>query len=254
MAITEVFPNPAVKQVIFQIRYPNLFFLEDKIGDFQLEIMNDFPRSELINRTELFFATTGPDSNSDQIEKDNRKKGGTKIWNFTNDKGVTLNVTTNSLDISSLTHKTYNNEGSDYKFRDIIKKIVDSFLKVTKIPTIFRIGLRYIDEIPIENGTNEEYNRYVNSAFNTGRFGINDASLIQYVIKTKINDIEFNFKEQFINSDNKIIIFDFDGFKTNIDSSFYLTVADDIHTLISSEFEKTIKKPIIEYMNKTVVK
>ena len=31
MAINEVFPNPTVKKVIFQIRFPNLFFIESKI-------------------------------------------------------------------------------------------------------------------------------------------------------------------------------------------------------------------------------
>ena len=32
----EIYPNPTVKRVIFQARFPNLFYLESKIGDLQL--------------------------------------------------------------------------------------------------------------------------------------------------------------------------------------------------------------------------
>jgi hypothetical protein len=39
MAIEEVFPNPTVKQVAFEIRFPNLFYLESKIGELQVKIM-----------------------------------------------------------------------------------------------------------------------------------------------------------------------------------------------------------------------
>lgn len=38
MPINEVFVNPTVKQVIFQVKFPNLFFIESKIGDIQLKI------------------------------------------------------------------------------------------------------------------------------------------------------------------------------------------------------------------------
>jgi hypothetical protein len=47
MVIKEIFPNPTVKQVIFQIRFPNLFYIENKIGDFQLKIMKEFPKSAI---------------------------------------------------------------------------------------------------------------------------------------------------------------------------------------------------------------
>ena len=65
----------------------------------------------------------------------------------------------NSLDITSGYHKTYNHEGVE-KFRDIIELAVGKFFKVISLPIINRIGLRYVDECPIpsmyvvrENGT-----------------------------------------------------------------------------------------------------
>ena len=47
MVIDEIFPFPTVKHVIFQIKYPNLFYLENRIGDFQMKIINEFPDSKL---------------------------------------------------------------------------------------------------------------------------------------------------------------------------------------------------------------
>ena len=47
------------------------------------------------------------------------------------------------------------------------------------------------------------------------------------------------------------LILDFDGFAENIDSNDYLKVADDLHIIISDEYEKTIKDPVYEYMRET---
>ena len=46
----EVYPNPVAKNVNFEVRFPNLFFIEGRIGDFQVRGMKDFPQSELIHR------------------------------------------------------------------------------------------------------------------------------------------------------------------------------------------------------------
>jgi uncharacterized protein (TIGR04255 family) len=249
MAINEVFSNPIVKQVIFQITFPNLFFLEDKIGDFQLSIMNQFPNSELINRTEFFYADVGPEIDENRVEKNIKKRTGAKIWKFTNADNVIVNVTTNSLDISSTSHKTYNNEGSDYKFRDTITFVVEAFLAITKIPIILRMGLRYTDEISIDEVNKDIYLSYLNTAFNTDKFDPQNAKNIQYAITTTIEDIGLNYKE-ILNSKEKKILLDFDGFLVNIPAVDFIQRADQIHTLLSNEFERTIKEPVYEIMRK----
>ena len=50
MSIKEIFPNPTVRQVIFEVRYPNLLFLESRMGNLQLNIMKEFPESEAVFR------------------------------------------------------------------------------------------------------------------------------------------------------------------------------------------------------------
>jgi uncharacterized protein (TIGR04255 family) len=72
-----------------------------------------------------------------------------KIWNFGSEDGVELNIHTDSLDISSTLHKTYNNKTVAIRFRDAVEFAMNSFLEVVNIPKINRIGLRYIDECPV---------------------------------------------------------------------------------------------------------
>ena len=52
----EIFPNPTVKQVVFQIVFPNLFYIENKIGELQLKIMTEFPESTLLHRRQFAWA------------------------------------------------------------------------------------------------------------------------------------------------------------------------------------------------------
>ena len=44
------------------------------------------------------------------------------------------------------------------------------------------------------------------------------------------------------------LVLDFDGFALNISSKDYLTVTDDLHEIISAEFENTIREPVYAYM------
>ena len=67
MTINEVFPNPTVKLVAFEIKYPNLFFLESKIGDLQIEIMEQFPESALGFRRQVVFADIGPKAKVEEL-------------------------------------------------------------------------------------------------------------------------------------------------------------------------------------------
>jgi uncharacterized protein (TIGR04255 family) len=160
-------------------------------------------------------------------------------------------VTSNSLDITSEYHKTYNFEGGE-KFRDIIKFVIEHFLSTIPITTFNRMGLRYIDECPIPKKDNQTFNDYYNSAFPIERFNIADA--VEMVFKTVVKRdasylryVESLRKEQGEN-DYKLIM-DFDGFHENVAAATYLDTLDNLHTLISDEFEKSIKQPLLDHMN-----
>ena len=248
MSISEVFPNPTAKEVIFQIRFPNLFYMENKIGDLQLKIMKEFPNSALLFRRQILFADIGPEVKLEDIPSDSDRETGKKIWQFKSDKNFKLNVLNDSLDITSEYHKTYNLEGGD-KFRDIIKFVLDHFFSVTSIPIINRIGLRYIDECPIPSKDNSTFRAYYNSIFPLDRFNLANANEMEFKTVTKKDKYYLRYIESLrkIGDEHKLIL-DFDGFAENISSEDCLTVTDDLHTIILEEYERTIKEPVYKYM------
>jgi uncharacterized protein (TIGR04255 family) len=250
MSINEIFPNSTVKQVIFQIRFPNLFYIESKIGELQLGIMQEFPESSLIERRKIVFVDVGTDLKPLEDDLDTDKETGRKIWQFRSPKDFQLNVLSNSLDITSQHHKTYDFGDGD-KFRDIIKFVLDTFLKVTAIPIINRIGLRYVDECPVPLKNNDSYISYYDSAFPLNRFNLADAEEMVSIVKTKRGKHYLRYIESLQKVDNEYkLVLDFDGYAINIRPEIYLDVTDELHTIISDEFEKTIKEPVLEYMRK----
>jgi len=251
MAIDEMFPNPTVKQVIFQITFPNLFYIENKIGAFQLKIMKEFPQSALLFRRQVLFADVGSESKLAEIPSDSENGTSKKVWQFKSDKNFELHVLGNSLDITSGYHKTYDLEGEN-KFRDTIKFVLDCFLEVTEIPIINRIGLRYVDECPIPSKDNSTFKSYYNSIFPLDRFNLADAKEMAFRTVTKRDEYSLIYSESLQQKENEYkLILDFDGFAENIDSNDYLKVTDNLHTIISDEYEKTIKSPVYEYMRET---
>ena len=248
MAIDEVFPNPTVKHVIFQIRYPNLFFLESRIGDFQLGIMERFPESSLLVSRQVVFADIGPGASLAEIPNENDRLAAKRIWQFRSKNDIELNVTSDALDINSKLHKTYS-LGNGENFRDIIKIVIDHFLKVMGIPNILRLGLRYIDECPIPTKDNNTFKAYYNSVFPLERFALENANEMDFKTVIKLGAYYIRYIESLQKVENSYrLILDFDGFSDPINSNEYLSHADRIHELISAEYEKTIKEPVYAFM------
>ena len=248
MSINKIYPNPTVKKVIFQIKFPNLFYIENKIGDLQLKIMEKFPQSSLLFRKQIVFADIGPGVKLENISNDLGEEKGKKIWQFKSSKNFQLDVLSDSLDISSQYHKTYNLEGGD-KFRDIIKFVLDQFLEIVSIPIINRIGLRYIDECPIPTKDNATFDSYYKSVFPIKRFNLAEVDEMDFKTVIKKGEYYLRYVEslQKVRGEYKLIL-DFDGFANNIDSKDYLTTTDNLYAMIIEEFEETIKEPVYKYM------
>lgn len=250
MSINEIFPYPTVREVVFQIRFPNLFYIENKIGELQLKIMKEFPHSALLFRRQLLFADIGPEVKDEALPSPLDAREGKKIWQFKSDKNCQLNVLTDTLDISSPYHKTYNLEGGD-KFRDIIKFVLDSFFEITSIPIINRVGLRYIDECPIPSKDNATFQSYYNSIFPIDRFNLSEAKEMDFKTLIRKGDYYLRYIESLekIGEEYKLIL-DFDGFAENIASEDCLVITDKLHEIISEEYVKTIREPVYDYMRR----
>jgi uncharacterized protein (TIGR04255 family) len=249
MGIDKIYTRPTVKQVIFQITFPNLFSLEGRIGSIQERIMNEFPESQLLQRKRIFIADVGPDFKIDPKETENVPAN--KIWRFESKNKTVLNITTNSLDLNSQSHKTYKlGTADDKKFRHAIEQVVGTFIEIAKLPIIHRIGLRYIDYCPLKSKNNATLKEWYNSKFPLDKFEIADAETMAFRTVVKKGDYKLGYVEtlQEIEGENKLVL-DFDGSATDIKASDYLAITDKLHDMISEAYEATIKQPVYDYMD-----
>lgn len=216
--------------------------------------MKEFPESSLLVRKQLLFANVVTNDKPVELPPDSDKEVVKKIWQFKSSKNYTLNVTNDSLDITSQFHKTYNNKGSENKFRDIIEFVVSNFTNVISVPMFTRIGLRYTDECPIVKKNNTTLRAWYNSTFPLSRFNIADASEMDFktVVKIKSYTIRYFESLQRQKDDYKLVL-DYDGSATNINTGDYLKITDVLHDIISNEYKKNIKKPLYDYMRKNKV-
>jgi uncharacterized protein (TIGR04255 family) len=253
MVDDKIYPNPTVKKVIFQITFPSLFSLENKMGDIQEKIMKEFPDSKLLLRSGFIVTDIGSNQKIELPPEEIEKNVARKIWQFQSKDKTILSIQSNSLDILSESHKTYDlGDDDSKKFRHTIEYAVNAFLDVFRLATINRIGLRYIDYCPLTAKNNTTMKRWYNSTFPLKRFDIADAStmVFQTVIKKDRYNLRYVEALQQIEGKDKLIL-DFDGFAVDVQNvSDYLAITDDLHTLIKNAYKDTVKAPLYKYMEK----
>src|SRR5271170_459469 len=103
MEPNEVFPKPLVKQVAFEVRFPNLFFIETRIGEFQVQVMKDFPQSELLLRRNVMFLAGSAD-NLQELAKQQAGEATDKVWVFKSKAGTRLEISSKNFVVSSEQH------------------------------------------------------------------------------------------------------------------------------------------------------
>ncbi len=250
MAIDEVFPNPTVKKVIFQVHFPNLFSMESLVGEYQRRIMERFPESKLKFSRHLVIAHDVSGVSSERQKSDVAESEPTeKFWNFSSPEGVVLNVYTSSLDMTSIKHKTYANPNHEDGFRDAIEFAVGNFLEVTGIPLFSRIGLRYIDECPVPGKDTLQFRKYYKTTLCLDRFPLEDALEFQLLARVTRGEHFLTFRESLKGlGDEAKLVLDFDGYAEKVRTSEYLSVTDRLHRIILEEFEESIKEPVYKYM------
>ncbi len=255
--IDEVFPRPTVKTVIFQIRFPNLFYIESKIGEIQLKIMDEFPESSLQIRRNIIVADLGPDASVGDIPQEFAPEPAKKIWQFKSPKKYELHILSDSLDLTSQYHKSYDRPDVDNRFRDAIEKAVGSFFGVTRVPIISRIGLRYVNACPIPAKSTDEFKQWYKTTFPLDRFPLQDAEEMVFRTVVKRGDLNLGYVELFGKKDKDNeeegyrLVLDIDAFATQVRSDDYLGVTDRLHNLIVTEFLASIRQPLIDYMRKS---
>ncbi len=243
----ETFTRPLLSKILFQVRFPNLFYLENKIGEFQLKIIEKFPESALLFRHQVVFTDLGSKVKEDFLKSAQQDGFKKKIWQFKSDIAE-VNVTTDSIDIASGVIKLYT--GTENCFRNLLQFFFTNFFEVMPIPQFSRIGLRYINEFTLQEKTNKYFTSMFNTVFPLERFKVEDSKEMAYKALNTNNNLNLIFQEmlQDTGDNTKKLVLDLDAFKINVPASSYLTVTDDLHTRIKQEFFNSIKEPVNAYM------
>jgi uncharacterized protein (TIGR04255 family) len=246
----EIFPNPLVKQVAFEIRFPNLFFIEGKIGEFQVRVMKDFPLSDLILRRSVMFMTAAEGTPPD-LPKPAEDTPSDKIWQFRSaSSGITLQVSRNNLSLTSQQHNSYHH-GGENSFRGVIDRVVAHFTDMVKIPIALRVGLRYINECPIFERNTGRFNECYNSILPVERFSLERLANADCIVVVNGEGCQIRHIESLrLVENNDNLGLDMDAWMENVPSENVMASADKLHEVISAEFNSAIKQPILEFMRK----
>lgn len=220
-----------IELVVWQIKYPNCFFIENIIGDFQKKIMKRFPESKLQYRNSILV-----EQNEDQLSFSNPKDQdvANKIWVFENKELVKIEISYNSFTISSKKYTTYVNSASC--FQDEINNSFDKFLELSEISIIKRIGFRYTNSCPLpEPLDNELFESWYNSIFQSSKFDISKVNSFNYQMDFCNQDVMMNYREVFINREKKYYI-DIDAFMLDQDMQEYKSITNKLHDTIKKRF------------------
>jgi uncharacterized protein (TIGR04255 family) len=239
----EVFRNPSVIEVDYEVRFPPLFYINQKIGDFQLEIIDEFPKSSQQLQSAVTF-----DENGIALKDETRP---ILSWTFETPNSKTkIIVRQNSMIISSTEFKSYDSYPTN-KFRDIISQTISKFRKHVPIKNFNRIGLRYIDRCPIDELTNEYFCKFYKPIIDINKYQIEDLidNLTQirmrkppYYLLLQTGIKQIGEKYQYF--------MDFDGYAQNVDPKDVMDVSDALHAIIHDEFYTNITEDFKNYMRR----
>lgn len=242
--VDEVFDNPSVVEVAFEVRFPNLFYIAQKIGDFQLEIMDEFPKSSQIIEQSVVIGEDKASAVGENIEKP------IPIWQFENETGKNkITIRSNRLNITSQEYKSYNNPKVDNRFRDLLTEIVPTFLKIVPIKNFSRIGIRYIDHCPLEELSNEYFKSFYIPVIDIDTYKIEDIIENYVSIRTKRDNYYLLFQCGIRQFEEKYKYYlDYDGYANNIEADNFIGVTDELQKMIKKEYYSNITEEFKQYM------
>lgn len=247
----EVFPNSTVKDVYFQVTFPNLFYLDDHLaGQFQLGILGRFPKSQLVVQRQFLIASAESGKDLGEVPE----TGTRKIWKFESEStGYDLQLASDTLSLHSSHHNSYAHGDADRRFRDLIDFGLSSFLKVVQVPFFNRVGLRYVDSCPVRSRSTRTFRSWYNSCLPCKRFPVETLDTATVGVVRKLDAGYFlKYQERFAEESGILSLeIDIDAWHTQVKREDYLTTTDALHELCSEEFRTTAKTPLLEYMRST---
>lgn len=242
----EVFVNSPLFEVAFEVRFPNLFYISQRIGEFQLDIVDDFPKSSQVFTQSFVFGEKR------EVISDKDNVNAIPSWQFVNETGKTrIMVYSNKLNIVSQEYKSYNHP-TERKFRDLITKILSVFTKTVPMKKFSRVGIRYIDHCPLESLNNEYFRKYYDPIFNIDKYKVENILDNFFLINIKREQYNLLFQGGIRKLDDGYkYIMDYDSYATDIEADSCINTTDELRRLIKKEFLSNITEEFKQYMRRT---
>jgi len=232
--LKENFPNTYLEQVAFEVRFPADLTIKNKIPEFQGIIKDNF---NAYNEAFSLKVPFQPD-----LEKSNLLD-----YSFLNEKDG-LELYLNTYSIFGLRTRKYSNFET---FSKIFLENLKLFINMCKINSISRLGIRYVNIIPLEEDKNKSVqlkNNYFNSLI---KDEYNYSNSEDQQIYLRYYDKNYEIREQFIFRKTPTnfynVVIDFDNSYKRLIKIEYDNITEiekminDLHDLIKKKFFDIIK-------------
>lgn len=225
--------------VLFKINFSILLSLNNETPEeFQKKIIEDFPVLEPIQGVDIKIDLRLQSSTSTPIPI---------TWTFSNtDKSFLIELTSSSL---AVINKKYKNIET---FNAVVSKILNAFFSVYSQVLITRVGLRYINQIKLDEKDFFEWKNYLNGSL---------ISHLSFIEKPEVIRRSFNRFDLKIDDDTNLLFqygihnetfpekitkkefaLDFDCYsQIQVEKEQVMAKLDEFHKIIKDFFEKSIE-------------
>ena len=233
--LAEKFPNPPVKEVAYEIRFPPDLRILAELYRYQQTIKDKLPKVGKVHGFEISL----PGGIPSYLEGP---------WLFEDSEdNLQAKITMNSFAVTSRKHKTFD------RFYPQLKDLTERFIKTYSIPSITRVGLRYINDITLGSDSIGELSRFFVSPFDHARIRYEDLVSASAEIRRKKGDSFLTLRVSFHqDQEGKThYVIDTDSyFERNLPVGDLFRIVETLHDNAIREFHDNITDAYVERLRK----
>lgn len=215
---------------VCELRFPTLLELETKEpAKFQTAIRKEYP-----------YYSKGKNLN---IELGDENPSFETVYNFiSKEQGWTIGLKPSSITLETKTYKNFS------EFLERLLKVIDKVKPIIDTDFFTRVGLRYIDTLPVKtDSVNEWINPELTNQLINGKLGKPESYWQEIVGNTFCG--KYIFRHGIKNNNHNDYILDFDFYDENVELKDIGQKIRDLHDESIKLFFWSLGKKSLEYMN-----
>jgi len=228
--LTEVFQRSPLQEVALELQFPPLYEVSDRVTEFQETIRADFPR-----------ARTGE-----------QQETGQPLWEFeTAPGGTQLRVSPSLFAFISTQYTSYDD------FQPSAFERVSEFLSLFDVEPIRRIGLRYVNAMPLgpQGEFRENLKRFFHVDFDPEIHSLSELLSYRFEGRFERGENQITVRSGAVRDDGGtpglIYLLDMDSYRTDVDGiEGWKDVVNSLHHDILREFHRHVKDEFLNELRK----